>query len=361
MRLLLSELSLNEKVVQLLEAAGYLDVDSIASADPEILQMNLEIANEAIYACKTLPNLPELTQWIKQARALQSEALAEPVSEVTPHDAEIVNFEDDPEVMDMIAVSPLALPLPMKLLAAKNLSVQEIPEAILLTCAHGDVSIRIGAKTPEKNQEKSVIKTPVYHGSYISSISFGQKKEEVDRSRIRSTEELIDPTVPIPQQNNAAPQQEPIHLKNATAAKTRRRAGHTANPDNHKVLHSNPGLVWWGAVLTVVCYMTIPTGIFAAFALLLKDGGQPQFQWVPSWFLGLPLSVFVVGPLYLLVSIRARCRVCGQNYFIPRHCLKHKKAHHIPILGYVLALAMHIIFFQWFRCTFCGTPTRLKK
>jgi hypothetical protein len=41
--------------------------------------------------------------------------------------------------------------------------------------------------------------------------------------------------------------------------------------------------------------------------------------------------------------------------------LKNRKAHHIPVLGYVFAVAVHIVLFRWFRCTYCGTPVRLKE
>jgi hypothetical protein len=46
---------------------------------------------------------------------------------------------------------------------------------------------------------------------------------------------------------------------------------------------------------------------------------------------------------------------------VPKHCLKNKKAHHLPMLGYIGALALHVMTFKWFNCTFCGTSIRIKK
>jgi hypothetical protein len=65
--------------------------------------------------------------------------------------------------------------------------------------------------------------------------------------------------------------------------------------------------------------------------------------------------------LYFLVSFHASCRVCGQKCFVPRECLKNKKAHHLPVLGYILPTALHMLVFRWFRCAHCGTPIRLKE
>jgi hypothetical protein len=69
----------------------------------------------------------------------------------------------------------------------------------------------------------------------------------------------------------------------------------------------------------------------------------------------------VFGLLYFLVSFHASCRVCGQKCFVPRECLKNKKAHHLPVLGYILPTALHMLVFRWFRCAHCGTPIRLKE
>lgn len=359
MRLLVSELNLNEKVVQLLEAAGYFDILSIASADAESLRDDLVLVNQEMRASKKLPGLLEISQWISQARALQEESLSRSSESFDPHDTALVNFENDPEVLEMIAVSPLALPLPVKVLASKQVPVQEIPSAILLTAARGDVSIRVGTRSPEKTLEKIMTKTPVQHGSYISSISFGHKKEEVDLKRIRSTVEFFDPNAHLIIQETS---RKSSHARSKRSSPKTKNVVESATKQNiHKVLHTNPVLVWWGAFFTVASLVMIPIGIFAAFALLLKDNGHALFHWVPSWFIVLPITVFVVGLLYFLISYQAGCRVCGQKYFVPRKCLKHNKAHHIPLLGYVFAIALHILLFRWFRCSFCGTPARLKK
>jgi hypothetical protein len=46
---------------------------------------------------------------------------------------------------------------------------------------------------------------------------------------------------------------------------------------------------------------------------------------------------------------------------VPKHCLKNRKAHHLPLLGHIGAVALHVMTFKWFNCTFCGTAIRIKK
>lgn len=371
MSLLKSTLNLNDKVVQLLESAGCGDLAEIAVMEVNDLRNRLSAANQELKVYKKLPSTKQIEKWITAAREQSGMTSAEsvPAAETaapepeTPEAAEpeLVNFEFDPDVLEMIAMSPVALPLPGKFLAAKQVPVQEIPEAILLTAARGDVSIRVGTKSPEKTTDSTIIKNPVAQGNYVNTISFGMKKEEVNRSRIRSTQEFLDPNAKPQTEDHKARAAERMQRLRAAAPETNEGVNPASRRYIRGVLHSNPKQVWWGALFTLACHIVIPLGIFAAFALLLKDNGSAMFQWVPSWFLAFPLGVFVIGALYLTISYGCSCRICGQKCFVPRNCLKNKKAHHLPILGYVFAVALHIVLFRWFRCSFCGTPVRLKE
>jgi hypothetical protein len=376
MSLLTSTLNLNDKAVQLLEAAGCADAAAIAAMDVNALRKRLAAANEQRKLYKKLPSNKQLEQWITAARKESGAASEEPVAveetqapepdtEAEPPteeaEPELVNFEFDPDVLEMIAMSPVALPLPGKLLAAKKVPVQEIPAAVLLTAARGDVSMRVGTKAPEKPVESTIIKNPVAQGNYVNTISFGVKKEEVNRSRIRSTQEFLDPNAKPQTIDHKARAAERMQILRAALPETNRGVDPSSRRYIRGVLHSHPNQVWWGALFTLACHFFIPTGIFAAFALLLKDNGSATFQWVPSWFLAFPLGVFFFGALYLIISYGCTCRICGQKCFVPRNCLKNKKAHHVPVLGYVFAVALHIVLFRWFRCSFCGTPVRLKQ
>lgn len=365
MSLPISELSLNDKARQLLEAAGFADVESIAAAEASSMHQKLVDTNvqEKIY--RKLPTVSSIVGWIEEARQIVADD-EEEIDEQTDSDgvqkaAELVNFELDPDVLEMIAMAPLALPIPGKSLAEKNVPVSEIPEGILLTSALGDISIRVGTKSAAKPQVSQAVKTPVNHGSYVNSISFGQKRESVDRSRIRSIQEFVDPDKQPEREEQKARAEERLRIMRAALPETNQGIDPSSRRYIRGVLHSNPLQVWWGAVFTLASQVLIPLGIFAAMALLLKDNGSSLFRWVPSWFLALPLGVFVAGAMYLLISYNSSCRICGQKCFVPRNCLKNRKAHHIRFLGHVFAVALHILLFRWFRCTYCGTPVRLKE
>jgi hypothetical protein len=47
--------------------------------------------------------------------------------------------------------------------------------------------------------------------------------------------------------------------------------------------------------------------------------------------------------------------------YVPKHCLKNRKAHHLPLFGYIGAVALQVMVFKWYNCTFCGTSIRIKK
>lgn len=367
MSLLKSELSLHDKAAQLLEAAGYADVAKLAACDSAALRQHLLEINRKHKIYKKPPALNAVEKWIEDARAASAPGVTSSAPIATEESKEdslpvdYVNFELDPDVLEMIALAPLALPIPGKSLAEKQVPVSEIPEGILLTAARGDISIRVGTKPVEKTQESQVVKTPVHQGSYVNTISFGLKREEVDRSRIRSIQEFADPSKLPDVEDHKAKAEERMRLLRAALPETNAGVDPSSRRYIRGVLHSNPLQIWWGALITLGCHVMIPLGIFAAFALLLKDNGASLFQWVPGWFLALPLAVFVVGFLYLIISFSCTCRICGQKCFVPRNCLKNRKAHHIPVLGYVFAVALHIVLFRWFRCTYCGTPVRVKE
>ncbi len=375
-------LNLNDRVVRLLALVDCVDVGSLATSDLLLLYKQLMDANKESGICKSMPSLVAVGKWIEKARAFQSQnavaehvqaAFAPPVGSVSddmvdaagedeispPALQEFVNFELDPDVVEMIAISPLALLLSGKVLAEAGVGVRDIPEAILLRSAKGDISMRVSASQREKLVESNYVVTPVGSGAHVNTISFRSKREDVNTMRVRSTSEFIVPgTKPvIPDKSR----EDRVHLLRTVLPETNQ----GVNPDSRRfirgVLHTHPGQLWWGAVFTLAFQLFVPLGSLSALALLMKDIKNPYFLWVPGWFLAFPCSVFVFGLLFLLFSYGASCRICGQRCFVPRQCLKNKKAHHLPLLGYVFAVALHMFLFSWFRCTYCGTPVRLKE
>ncbi len=124
------------------------------------------------------------------------------------------------------------------------------------------------------------------------------------------------------------------------------------------VLHSGGGKVWFGALNTLLFYTLFPLSICAVGGLFFLD---EQTKWMQVYLLIVPGLLLISAFFFLMVSYRSKCCVCTQRLFVPKNCNKNKKAHRIWGLGYVIPVALHIVLFRWFRCTFCGTTVRVKE
>ena len=108
--------------------------------------------------------------------------------------------------------------------------------------------------------------------------------------------------------------------------------------------------------------LVLLAGILAILLFMLPGLTAP---WLPEgnrWILlALFLAIPAVGIFYLICTSRAKCPVCGQRQFLPKNTRKNKKAHHFPLLGYIIPTALQALLFKWFRCVHCGTSIRLKE
>ncbi|HEX2750457.1 MAG TPA: DUF4332 domain-containing protein [Verrucomicrobiales bacterium] len=123
------------------------------------------------------------------------------------------------------------------------------------------------------------------------------------------------------------------------------------------VVHSRPLHTWIGALVSVVWRIAFVIGI-AAFIYLITQVQDPTAY--KTEVIEGALVLAVLGCMQLHFVGRARCRICSCNLFYSKNCLKNRKAHHIPGLGYVASLSLHLLIFGWFRCMYCGTAIRLR-
>lgn len=74
------------------------------------------------------------------------------------------------------------------------------------------------------------------------------------------------------------------------------------------------------------------------------------------------LSALLVGLLpFALFGWMSRCSVCNIGLFSWKRYHRNRQCHKIPLLGYQLPTALHILLFFWFRCPSCGTPQELRR
>jgi len=342
--------------LELLEVAGFLDVESLAHAGVEELTLELARANEILKIAKRTPKATNVEKWIHSARTLIG-FHEQPEEEVVMP----VNYEGNPQVLEMLEEAPLAVPFPARQLVEHGVGVADIPTAIFLNRYSGDLEVRIKGMVPAVEEKPPISQEaknslPRLKSDLLSPAVTGFVG--IDLSRVRSTAEMTSEGVKVPVTFDT---QDRLSVLRAPLEKTNR----GKNPDSRNyirgVLHTHPVSMWFAAVITLLLFTVAPAAIISAGLLLLSDQMPEHFQWVPKWLLAFPIALPVVAIFYAIWAQGGSCRICRQRLFWPRHCIKNSKAHHVPGFGYIVPLCLHILLFRWFRCSYCGTPVRLKK
>jgi len=349
---------------ELLEAAGLFDVETLANADVDELAVELERANQMLRIAKTTPTVASIGGWIAAARDIVGYEGAPVIASAMP-----VNYEMSPEVMEMLAAAPAAIPLPGRHLVENQMGVVDIPPAILLNRYSGDLEIRVSKRAlavravprgPISTAPRSLI------SSYVQLGEGGAQRLEIDTTRLRSVADLEKVGQRIPSSKSLANTNESrdsdrISLIRAPLEATNRGRDPRSRRYVRGVLHSHPLGMTLGALVTVALAALLPLAIVASGVLLAEVLFPEKFAWASPWLLTVPCGLPLLGGLYLIFGMNGRCRICTQRVFLHRACLKNSKAHHIRGLGHVVPMSLHILLFRWFRCAYCGTPVRLKK
>lgn len=407
---------------ELLVATGWTDVHALAGADIDLLLREISAANEMLRIVPRTPERKKVERWVASAgrllnpgaaagpskRAARSRPAAGPVTSApvaepaTPKrggrakskadpDSPLpsasgpaadpaedsgeaalkalsgpVNFEAEPDVMEMLAVAPFALPIPARMLAEKGIAPSEIAVAPVLNRAFGDMEVRV---VVEKPQRKDLPAAPAgsrralaVSSVQVADVGFSSGRRGFDSAKVRTIEEAQGDAPPVrASSTKAGMEDDRIALLRAPRPETN--AGRKPGSPFYirGVLHDRPYIVWFGGVFLILLQICIPLAVIAAPLLILSDQMPADFTWVPRWIIAFPVALPVLGILYALVGTRAKCRVCAQRMYVPKQCLKNKKAHHLPLFGYIGAVAMHVVTFRWYNCTFCGTSIRIKK
>jgi hypothetical protein len=340
---------------ELLEAAGFLDATSVARAGVDELLRELERANSILKISKRLPGRVVVGKWIDSARELtvgQAAATGEgPAPMVMP-----VNYEASPQVADMLASAPFAIPLPARLLVENQLAVSDIPAAILLNRYSGDLDVRVEERLPRQRQPKAAAGI----GNFVKVSDPVNARVELDTSKFRTMDEIGE-ALPRMAAPKTTPASDRVALLRAPRTSTNKGRDPKSRFYIRGVLHSHPLSIMVGAVVTLLLMVMIPLSVVSAGLLLLSAEVPGRFSWVPGWLLVIPVLLPLFGIAYLIWGTTGSCRICGQKLFSKRAHLKNPRAHHVPGLGYIVPLCFHILAFRWFRCTHCGTPVRLKE
>ncbi len=120
----------------------------------------------------------------------------------------------------------------------------------------------------------------------------------------------------------------------------------------HAICCQHPVAVYLGAWFTIFLMGVIFILLLGVVGILIGiDFSGPVKPLIAA------LVVTVLG--YAVLAKSAICSTCRIAIFSFRPFPKHRKAHHIPLLGYTLATALMVIFLFRFRCPSCGTTQKL--
>lgn len=340
--------------LELLEAAGFSDVESVAKADVDALTAELQRANEILRISKRPPNRGQVEGWIRSACELTGSEQAP-----APGPA-VVNYEKKPEVVEMLSSAPFAIPLPAKVMIQNELAVSDIPPGILLNrYTGGELVVKI--------DEPGTSGDPAHETRPKGSSDFQRLNEtdgqrlEIDTSRLRSTADVGKQRERIASSIKVSPADDRQALIRAPRTSTNKGRSPESRWYIRGVLHTHPVSIYFGALVTLIVMFLVPAAVVSSALLLLSSELPGKFDWVPGWLLAFPVLLPAFGVAYLIWGYSGSCRICTQKLFVHRSHRKNPRAHHIPGLGYVLPLCLQILVFRWFRCTHCGTPVRLKE
>lgn len=341
---------IGKSAFELLEAAGFPDAESLAKAGLDELVNELERANRILQIAKRPPVRENLQRWITSAQDLTGVT-----NDSSDSGDALVNHEISPKVASMLADAPFAIPLPAKILVDQRLAVGDVPPAILLNRYSGDLEVKVEERVPALKYGR-----PATPSSNVRLADVSGTRRDIDVSKIRSTDVLAGGTVRSVVVN-PNPDNERVALIRGPRVETNRGRDPESRFFIRGVMHSHPISMAVGALVTLLLAIMLPVGIISSLLLLLSREKPANFGWVPEWLLAFPVSLPVFGILYLIWGLNGSCRICGQKQFVPRMCLKNSKAHSFPGLGHIIPACFHMLAFKWFRCTYCGTPVRLKK
>jgi len=342
--------------LELLEAAGFLSVDSLANAGVDELAGELERANSILQILKESPSRTLVESWVNSAREIAGVSIATKTPSRMP-----VDYEQTPQGEAMLNGAPFAIPLPARILMAGNLAVSDIPPAILFNRYSGELDVRTGQRIPESRHPRTKANGPVASSVNVVRLAENTSSRlDIDTTRFRSTSDLGEPRLKTPS-IKTSPANDRVALIRAPRTETNKGRNPESRLYIRGVLHSHPYSIMVGALVTLVVLFVTPLALISALLLLLSGEYPAEFSWVPGWLIALPLALPFFGICYLIWGLGGRCRICGQSLFRHRHHRKNPRAHHVSGLGYILPLCVHILLFRWFRCTHCGTPVRLKE
>jgi hypothetical protein len=311
---------LSAEIAELLSAAGVRSAGHLALEDPVRLQQRLEMLAWQRGRAALTPQTSHLEQWIALARMI-----------TPPEEAQQLSMEDIPEA---VTSAPPAAWMPPAIRAAQEASgaapqtARPAAQGADNTWRHVDPS---RFATIEEYNEGRIAVKPLSRESMHSAPAAeeGLNDDEVD----------------------------PLELSPRRALRIRSTGEELSRWIRRGVVHPRPVHTWLGALVSIVWRIAFIAGVIG-FVVLITQVERPA-DYKTEVIIGSAILV-ILGCMQIHFAGRSRCRICSCNLYYSKNCLKNRKAHRIPLFGYVASTALHLLIFGWFRCMYCGTAIRLK-
>lgn len=344
--------------IELLEAAGFLEPNSLRATTIEELHEEIVKANSMLGIMPEAPSKHLVAKWFEQVEAdvdifspLDTQSQKE-----APQSTEPSRAEKAPQKV------PVAIPITPDFIKQKGINLGVLPRA-------GEVIELGGKSSPQSSHQSAAPASSLAKGPRFSQIpdrkiqprisldslpaaqnAKAKGSSEIQKDKVLSMDEFRE------RGGKVAPLQRSMEkdITKTTLEETNRGIDPKSRRYIRGVLHKEPNSVLFASFSILLAQVLVVLSVLP-LPLVLLD--RDKYLWAAFC----PLLTIVALFIWFFSARRAMCPVCRQRQFVPKSCLKHNKAHRLPLIGHMASTAIHIIGFKWFRCIFCGTSIRLKE
>lgn len=193
--------------------------------------------------------------------------------------------------------------------------------------------------------ERSFTLTEVRLRELISESGHVENKAEYTRV-MPSVKRTGLPTTGFHSQNKTRPQ-----INEASNKKLKQVMLHSPVRCNH------PRLAVFAALSTIFLLFPLASAIFLAVLVFTQS-----LYILPASLGTMAVATVVIPSIPFIVFSRlALCPVCHIRIFRFSRFPRNRGAHYLPILGYNMTMALHLIFRGYYICPGCGTPVKMNK
>ena len=329
--------------LELLEAAGYTELNALQGISIGDFQKEITRANDMLNIASETPTREKLAAWYAIAEVELPEAPQKPAyGSPSELQAKVPEFGEAVEI-------PVAVSISQEFIEAKQIDLSGLPKV-------GDSLGMSSGLNPvkERGAQKQEADAPIaqYRVQATSDSKTDHEKviKQLEKDKVLSMDEFRVKGGKVAPLERASG----TDITKTTLEETNRGIDPKSRRYIRGVLHREPAKVTLASIALLFSQLLV---ILSVLPLPLIFIDRDKYIWAAFC----PLLAIVALFIWFFVARKAQCPVCRQHQYVPKACLKHNKAHRLPLIGHMASTAIHVLMFKWFRCIFCGTSIRLKE